>query len=357
MLVLSIVQRAGLIVLLALFFHVLVIIASCFALPDSMSTLDTEYAAQTIFAAESQFAVYLREPLSAPGKEVVFVGASNAREWFRPEQFSDLLPNINVHNIAVSSSDMRQQRELVQLVLSAVPKENLANLTIVLGIWYGSFVDEDRRWKGQHTDVVSEMLRYNLYREDGDRLPIARFSAEQMHYAALLIRPFMLASRLDPSIFFSENFERLVAFIVGEGAIPPISSCRNQHVITKDEQDRAITHWEEYMGRSEDWSNKSFDTLYQIAKEVSSVGARLVLIDMPIPNWHRERVSYDRIYQMRFVPYLARMSFLSGFSYGNLREEFSDKDYYFDSAHPRPRVTRLFASKVSQTIRTALSNR
>ncbi len=327
-------------------------------IPNELSTLDTAAAEKTVFTTEPRFAVYGRERLAGSKRSIVLVGASNVREGFRPSELAEHFSNFDIHNIAVGASDMRQLRELVQLVLSAVPNERREDLTIVLGIWYGSFVDENRRWKGGPTDVGAEMLRYGLYRENGSELPIARFNAAQFPYAVAATRPFMLASRMY-LLGISKRLDAIKNYLMNTLSVSSVSIIDinfDNHIVNQEEQERATIFWKEYMGLPVEWSEEGFDTLYAIASEVSSAGANLVLVDMPIPNWHRSRVPYDRIYQERLVPRLAKMSLLTGFSYGSMRENISDTDYY-DSAHPRPKITHQWASRVAQIIEPVLEKK
>jgi hypothetical protein len=332
-------------------FYLLELGASYLFYPRAMSALDAATAHHTIFTTEPRLVTYGLDRLASEKETIALIGASNVREGFRPSELAEYFSDIDIHNLAVGASDMRQLREVVKLILAAVPNERRVNLTIVLGIWYGSFVNEDRRWKGGPTDVAAEMLRYGLYRENGSNLPIARFNATQLPYLISAVRPFMLASR---AYYFGNAkillpMREYVVNLTTGTTLRDIDIDIDTHIVNKEEKDNAILFWEQYMGPLPEWNEKGFDVLYSIAKEVSFSGAKLILVDLPIPSWHSTQVAYDRIYQARLAPRLVEMSLLTGFSFGSMREGFNDSDYY-DSVHPSPKVTRQWASRVAQII-------
>jgi hypothetical protein len=125
------------------------------------------------------------------------------------------------------------------------------------------------------------------------------------------------------------------------------------HVMTDTEKEQEIKFWEDYMGPTEMLNDNGYNLLLSVARQVSSSGAKLVLIDLPLPPWHINRVAYEHLYRLRFAPYINQMSTLPGFYYGNIREGFNDDDFH-DSAHARPKVTERWAERVSHTILTAI---
>jgi hypothetical protein len=340
-----------------LFLYLLEIGISYFYFPNKASSLDTELAYKTIYTSAPRLIVYGREALTNSKEKIVILGASNVSEGFRPNELSEFIPNIDIHNLALSGSDLFQIKQAVQLVLESTPQAGLKKLTFVIGIWYGSISDTNRSWNGGNTDIETEMLRYGLFYKKDDGFPIARFNSKLMPYAISAIRPLMLATHLY-SIHISQYLYDLQAYIKDilydkENLIVSKDFHKNQEWLEKQRQ---LSYWDETMGGQDIWINKNegLRALYNLASEISRSGASLVLIDLPIPKWHSENLPYDSIYQERLDPYLKKMALLPGFSYGSMRDGFSDNDFV-DSAHPHPQITRLWSKRAYKIIDTAIN--
>ena len=352
-------------------FYLLELAASYAPLPGiirAQSTFDSVYADKSIFSIDSRQVVYDRARISHTGKKIVLVGASTVQRGLRPDQLSKYIPGVEVHNMAVSGGSITEDAEVIQLVLLAIPPESRKDLTIVLGIWYGSFVEAGRRWKSGNTHVAEEMLRYGLYRKNGAQLPAPVVPGGIMPYAISAIRPFMWASHiynLGVKTYLILLSEKVEGFLTGKdfNAVRALSAGPRTfgrdrwhnfddydvHVMTTTEKEMETEFWKDYMGPPQKWDESGYNLLLSIAHKVSSAGAKLVLIDLPIPPWHHKQVAYDRIYQERFSPYLKQISSISGISYGNMRDGFCDDDFH-DSAHARPKITELWAKRASQFI-------
>jgi len=320
---------------------------SSFLFPDRSGILDRETVGKTLYAVGPRQAAYGFQRLSNAEKKIVFVGESNVELGFRPVQLVEFFPGVDIHNIAYGGMNMRERRQMVELILSKVPETDRGKLTIVMGIWYGSFVDDSRHWNGGPTSLEGEMLRYGLYRENHGNLPVARFNDALMPYAILMAKPFMLSSR----VLLEDRVTKMLKSM--EYSNP--NSNQDSRLVTKQYQGQAIANLKDKMGPVTAWSTEGFNTLYSIAREVSLSGANFVLIDMPIPTWHRNGVPHDHVYQARLAPLLVKMALLPRFSYASMREDFTDESYYYDHAHPRPEITRKWASKVAPIIKSSIA--
>jgi hypothetical protein len=340
-------KLAGLTSLFILCFYIVEFGLSSFLFPDRSGILDMETAGKTLYSVGPRQAAYGSLRLSNAEKKIVFVGESNVQLGFRPMQLVEFFPGVDIHNIAYGGMNMRERRQIVQLILSKVPEKDRGQLTIVMGIWYGSFVDDSRHWNGGPTSLEREMLRYGLYRDNDGNLPIARFNDALMPFATLLVKPFMLSSR-----FLLE--ERIAKTLNNMEYLNPQSN-QVTRLDSKQDHEQAVANLKEKMGPLTAWSTEGFNTLYSIANEVSSSGSNFVLVDMPIPTWHRNGVPHDHVYQERLSLLLERIALLPRFSYASLREDFTDDSYYYDHAHPRPEMTIRWANKVAPIIKSVIT--
>lgn len=321
---------------------------------DYQGVLDT-YAANSYFT-ERRMVIYNREVLSHAGKKIVLLGASNVIDALRPNELAPFFPGVKVYNMGLSGSQVKETGEEIKLILDAVPPEYHKDLTFVLGVWYGSFEDNAlARTATARTELTKEMLNSGLYRENGTHMPTPRFSKEIMRYAKLATYPFMMTSagynRIMGQVVPLYNKAKDFIFPRQDNIVIVNPEARaDANTSSAEYRDWAMNHWNEEMGPVQDWNNNSFNQLFAIVKSVSSTGAKFILIDMPLPSWHRERSPYDRIYQERLHSYVEQMSSIPGFSYGDMRQNFNDSDDFQDSTHPRPKATRHWADRAAQLI-------
>jgi hypothetical protein len=236
---------------------------------------------------------------------------------------------------------MTEVAQVVDLVREVVPDARLANETFVFGLWYGLFIDDATRWRGGPTDIDIERLRYGLYRRVGGKFePVLPVSL--LPYAALALRPL------------------LVADLAIKGSLQPfrhwlekgVPMQRDLDTVTMDDaaKQRTLQQWREEIGMPNgQLREEQFEVLVSTIRALAARGARIVLIDLPLPRWHRDGSPYLADYRARLGASLARLADLPNVSYHDMEGRFPDSEFY-DEVHPRPRVRHQWAIELAATM-------
>ena len=66
--------------------------------------------------------------------KLLFVGASNVREGFRPPDSTMLFPGYEAHNLAVGASNITQIIDVVSYIGNSLPKELARQAVFIVGI-------------------------------------------------------------------------------------------------------------------------------------------------------------------------------------------------------------------------------
>ena len=351
-------RNLALTVLAIIVFWAAIIALSYVAFPPSDARLiDTEVPERVIYSSETKWVVYGRDALARPGRKVIFLGPSNVREGFRPFQISPLIGGVEVQNLAVGASNQREVDEIVDLVYDAIPKGQRANVTFVMGIWYGNFVDNAMRWDAGRTNIDLEFERYGLWSRGADGRYTPRLPPSLLPAAFVLLRPIMWFG-------YAYNWYVLVPWLDLVDRIetrlgkPQDTINRNDRataVLTERQRRIALDYFAGYMGGSGKQSDEQLVIFENICRRITANGSRLMIVDLPIPKWHRDGLPYEEEWNEQKIPYLNRVRALPGVAYYNLQYMSANGDFY-DSAHPRPQVSIRWAHAIAPTLRTLLSS-
>jgi len=316
-------------------------------------------AEETIYASDPRVMVYGRGALANADRKVVFVGASDVMESFRPDQTSRALGGMQIHNMALGGSNMTTTDEVVNLILDATPPEGRKHLTIVLGLWYGLFTTDKQRFEGYPTHIEVEEMRYGLYQPppDGKGPPQPVLPSRLMLAADFLMRPVLLGS------FFRSNYwdpfyygtkEEILTWL-GHGKPPqrfmmaPIEDL-DHHQLT-DEEKRILNGREnDKVGPASAQTDEGFHHLIRMARRTQEAGVRLIILDMPITSWHAAAMPQFASFQTRKRPWLAAVLRYPNVRYVNLQKDVDDSEFS-DFIHPRPRFTNEWAKRAAKLIR------
>ena len=73
--------------------------------------IDTGLADKSLFGTEPKYLIFSLDALKRPGPRILFIGGSNVREGFRPEEVQ--AENAPVDNLAVGASEIHETAEVV----------------------------------------------------------------------------------------------------------------------------------------------------------------------------------------------------------------------------------------------------
>ena len=109
------------------------------------------------------------------------------------------------------------------------------------------------------------------------------------------------------------------------------------------------------MGRPDgSLADEQFEKLEALVRRTRGYGALVVLVDLPLPAWHRARSPYFQDYQRRKGPLLARLTAVEGVTILDLQSAYTDESGFRDSAHPTPAAARLWSQTVALALRDSL---
>lgn len=269
------------------------------------------------------------------GRNLFLVGSSNVREGFRPDVISARIPSLTVHNVAIGASNLAEVYEIVQYVSHFLSPKGRRNAVYVVGIWYGQFVSNEKRWgsKGS-TDLDLELRKFHLFTikdyEVTQTVAIPRWM--EVNYIRLFL-PLVAA-------------KRLMIYASGTRIRAPYSG-----VVDANYKAESMRFWRDYMGPP-DCSTfaQQFRYLKKLSVFVQQTGGKLVLVDMPLPAWHKTESPYERLFQDTKRNCLGPMVNGPNSAYIELQAQ-GDDDFY-DSAHPKATAAVRWSSALADSLLT-----
>lgn len=331
-----------------------VILAFSFALVPSdhvAARLDTAQAAASLFITEPKYVFMARGQLDSPVDKVVLLGASNVMAGFKQEQVQALLPNVEVHNLAVGGSNIKQVGQVVDLIHEVQSPAARQHTEYVIGLWYGLFAADSARWNTPDrvpgdTDIDIERYRYGFYRRSPQgAVPLV--PARYLSLGTFLIHPCLV---LDRSV---RDATQSVRGLLSGKPKPLTDEQRNRAVVSPAEQAKYLAFWRDYMGGADSVSEASFRTLEQVVGSVVQGGGRVLLVDLPIPAWHSRGSELWGRYRARMDQELAHLQAQPGVSVARMNDANDDLDFR-DEVHPKPRVAELWAQQLAKSLGPAL---
>ena len=342
-------QLAQLVAALAALYGVALAVTLVLVPPnDALDRLDSARAGASLYMTEPKYVFLARTRLDTPADKVVLVGASNMLAGFRQAQMQALLPDAEVHNLSVGGSNVTQVAQIVDLVREVQSPEARRHTTWVIGTWYGLFADDRARWytddrHGGDTDIDIERYRYGFYRrtDDGPR-PV--LPPDRLETGVTLIHPYLVLDRV------ARDMTRSLRARIAAKPKVITDDERNAVVLTAEQKQAYLAFWRSYMGRTDTLGDAPFRTLEQLIDVLLMDGSRVVLVDMPLPAWHRAGSPLAADYERRTASFFAALRTRPGVSVVPAFEG-SDLDFS-DEVHPKPRVTAQWARRLATAMTT-----
>ena len=342
----AILRQAGLLlVALAALYGVLLVIALIvLPRPDQASGLDTAGAARTIFMTEPKYVVLNRSALRSEKPQVVLLGASNVVVGMRQREVASLVEGAVVHNLAIGGANMTEVRQILDLVQEMQSPTARRRTVFVIGMWYGMFFTDRQHWStpDRHagdTDIDIERLRYGFYRRGSSGL-VELLPSAYLDLGVAAIRPYLALERL------SRDATKAVRDRLFKHTPERSEEQRNQTVVSEAERLQALDHWRTTIGSEGELADEQFLVLQRMVDAILASGARVVLVDLPIPTWHAQRSPYMTSYRQHAQRLFADLADRPGLSVLAMADLDADADFY-DEVHPKPRVTMSWARRLA----------
>lgn len=280
--------------------------------------------------------------------KLVTLGSSNVMMGFNPDVLQHLFPEYEVANLGTTDaniSDIRQAFELLHTLLSrAVFKKSV----FVIGMWYRVYQGEI----GSKRDLINgSLLETGLYRKDG-RMVRPVVPAKYMYALVRTLRPLYFCkynlNYYYPKILTSirtylvclvgnQNKQKDSA-IIGLNWIEYAGHTSRKGYLSEEDKDWFLeTYLHQRKGEDLKLENKGFEELLRLCQDAKEWGGTIVLVDMPLPDWHMDRSSLFKDYQTRKLSYIHKATQLSNVHYLSLQygDGLTYEANFGDATHPK----------------------
>ena len=106
----------------------------------------------------------------------------------------------------------------------------------------------------------------------------------------------------------------------------------------------------DYMGQPRGvLHDEQFDKLDALIDKVRALGLRVVVVDMPLPSWHREKSPFFASYQAKLQARVGRHLQDGGISFVDLTAAIPD-DEFRDSVHPSAEAAAHWAGALIERL-------
>ncbi|WP_267361256.1 MULTISPECIES: hypothetical protein [unclassified Methylobacterium] len=278
----------------------------------------------------------------------MILGASNADIELRPPVMMDKMPCAVVDNLSIGNENIT---ELRQTALIALKNRQLVpghRDIYVLGIWFGLFGDSKDRWNSAdrpnaETDLDLEFQRYGVYTKQGELYrPWGGASFEPL--LSVLVSPFAMVEKISRAASLrARSFFFVRPDVRSEGE-------REAASFSDEQKAAAVRYWHQQLGFKDQLSSTQFALLEKTIADITQDGDKVVIVDLPIPDWWASAVPMYREYKDKISEMKQRFV-------GNDAVKFIEVNGYpsqasfSDEVHAKPSV----AKAIGETIATYLN--
>jgi hypothetical protein len=335
---------------------------TAFVLPWNPAQFDTAVVNSTErgWVNEARYFVLNRKAFAEADDDIVIIGASNARDPFRPDLMEADLTGWDVSNASLSGAMIDEVADAVDLYYLAKDAGSDGRTVFVIALNYLQFVPPNRP-EGADNPLATEAMRGGLFeRSEGRLRPLYPRPVERTVEA--VFRPQALVASL-PRRAFRAVFVN-----------PDLPAVKN--LVDRFRDDDPLSRWTETIGEHPDLDALNvppdvqqalleqrlagmggdralppdgFRSLAELIARIRSRGDAVVILDLPLPEWHLAGVPLaDASYRSGVEAVVARhprdeADFLS------LRA-FNDPDNFFDSAHAKPRLWPVMSRRLAEML-------
>ena len=345
-----ILRQTALTLLSFAFLYALLAGASFIVFPDpsSAGTRDFQAAEQTLYMTVPKYVFLGRSVLDSPDRKIILVGASNTGVGFRQKLVQSNLGCAKVSNLAMGGANISEVKQVIDLVHEVQNDQERRLNTFVIGTWFGMFIDsevkysEGDRHRGE-TDIDIERYRYGFYRRTQDG-PIAVLPAKWLDAGVMAIRPFLLLEKAARQARAGVNL-----MLTGRTSAQRTDDERESVVMSEAEKKKALVYWKETMGRVDDISPTQVEVLKRTIQALLFSGEKVVLVDLPIPAWHRDASPYQASYRRALTDLLQEFGDQPNFSSLSMDDLDNDLDYS-DEVHAKRHLADVWSTRLAKKL-------
>lgn len=293
-------------------------------------------ASNGLFGRTGELAtIYNRQGLNAARPNLIVLGASSAIKLLdddlaREAQHHPALQGYAISNMSVMGLAFPGFGEVAELAYRAMPPASRGKTIFVVGSYYGFFYQTELdRFERTFRDNVRAFGLYDIdptgrFRET---MPSAveRLALEAFRPLILLRRHWFSAKDI------GSNFTKF-AMTGAPVRAAPDAEFQNNFVLTDADKRALNASRERNMVHVEP---HAIAALTNLARIIASHGDRLVIVDLPLPAWHRQASTGYSAYCHHKADFLGPALATGTTDYLDLSTLLADDDFV-DLVHPRP---------------------
>lgn len=320
--------------------------------PSHGGPRDFQAAEHTLFMTVPKYVFLGRSALDSPEGKVLIVGASNTAVGFIQKAIQPKLACAKVSNLAMGGANISEVAQIIDLVRETQTSRNPAPDTFVIGVWYGMFADSDIRFadpdriRGE-TDLDIEKYRYGFYRRTANG-PIALLPSRWLDAGVMAIRPLLLVEKAAREARTGVNL-----VLTGRRSAQRTEAERERAVMSEHDKKKALEYWQENMGFKRGISETQFNLLRSTIASLLDLGDRVVLVDLPIPAWHRDASPFQLGYEQKFQELSEKFKERSNFISMSMSDLDGDSDYS-DEVHAKRHLANIWSDRLTSLLNSSV---
>jgi hypothetical protein len=298
---------------------------------------------------EARYFIQNKAAFAVPENRFIILGASTARDPFRPPLMEPKLPGWRVANASLSGASIREIGDEIDLYYREKKPGSAGRTVFVFCLTYLQ-LRPSPTVAGLDNPLATEAMRGGLYeRYDGKLRPRYPKSVELMMTTAL--RPQAIAAslprRIFRAIFVNPDLPLIKNFVDRFRGSDPLARWTerigeepnlNSMTVPPAIQGALLAQRLKDAGGDVPLPTSEFAHLAGMIEMIKARGDRVVIVDLPLPTWHRIGVTKaEASYDTQMNALINRYSTTNMVSHMSLRN-FGDNDNFYDSGHTKPKL-------------------
>ena len=318
--------------------------------PESASEgqRDFQNAEQTLYMTVPKYVFLGHGVLNSPTEKAILIGASNTGVGFIQKTVQSKLACAKVSNLAVGGANISEVKQIIDLVHQVQRPADWSSNTFVIGVSFGMFIDSDVKYSDPdrnrgETDIDLEKYRYGFYRRTPEG-PVALLPDNWLDAGVLAIRPILVTEKIAREIRAGVNLLR-----TGRRSAQRNEAEREVASMSEQDKKKALDYWNEAMGTKGEISLGQVALLKDTIDTLLRSGERVVLVDLPIPAWHRDASPFQRGYEQAFADLSGQFAGQRNFVSMSMSDLSREQDYS-DEAHPKPHLANVWSDRLANVL-------
>ncbi|HAT50206.1 MAG: hypothetical protein HQL07_13480 [Nitrospirae bacterium] len=316
-----------------------------------------DYTMDQYYAKNNTFSLDIR-PLNDPGEKIVLLGSSALHHSLPAENVSQWIQDHAVIEYSIPSANITVLSDVVDLYYNIVHfQDPRPKVVFVLSFWYSMFQsDDDAHFESSPGEKTHMRYPFLFNNEHGILKPIIDFHAHPeliflSHPYTAFDHYFM--TRIDPGIrYIAKDIKKILRnhHMIKEKSVFP----EDDVIVGEEQKCTGLQMWRDKMGL-DGVSEEQFSRLAGLIEKVTRNGDRLVLVDLPLPQWHKRRSDFFRVYKERMESFVAGLKKNSNLTYLDMKNIVDEDTEFFDSCHAKPRAGIEFSKQFSLLLKPYLN--